>query len=265
MKATWPVNLIKDLSVQLSGAREGNAPVLEQLGGKLESLKNAMQSVGDHCAAAYVAGIQDILFDVVQKSSLEPAEDLERVIQGVRALEKMGSQKDSISLHPVPNTPAGPPPRPSIPALPGQIAAVTSAADLDRETFQLLGGFLGEGCDLLDDAEQILLEMERSGLEIEGVHKLFRILHTIKGLSSFIGLDHITHLAHISETLIDQLRQSAIELDESTSALLFDATDALRQGILSLRQAIENQQPFGPIEDLHSLHHRIAAALRPSG
>jgi len=265
MKAAWPVHLFKHISAELIGAVGGDASSLDRLSTGLESLKLALQSAEDHCAAAYVTGIQDILTDLRQQSSAEPAADLERICQAVRSLEKMKSGKDPAQARAAPGAAAAMRPLPRLPALPERIAAVASTTELDREIFNLLTDFLDEGMDQLDRAEQILLGLEKSGLELEEIHKLFRILHTTKGVASFIGLHQITHLAHITETLVDLLRQGGVDLSAPIIALLFDSFDALGQGIAALRRSIEQQEEIAPIDNLPSLHQRFIAAIAPRG
>ena len=43
----------------------------------------------------------------------------------------------------------------------------------------------------------------------EQVNHLFRVFHTIKGVSAFLGAEDVKGLAHVTETLLGRIRDGA--------------------------------------------------------
>ena len=55
---------------------------------------------------------------------------------------------------------------------------------------------------------QALLELENDPESSEEIDRVFRAFHTIKGVAGFMNLAPIVELTHITETLLDRLRQA---------------------------------------------------------
>ncbi|MFO7731391.1 MAG: Hpt domain-containing protein, partial [Spirochaetia bacterium] len=73
------------------------------------------------------------------------------------------------------------------------------------EDSEILSSFLVEAHDHLDDIEERILDLEKSYDE-QTVHDIFRSMHTIKGVSSFIGLSKIKGFSHRLETVLNSMR-----------------------------------------------------------
>jgi two-component system chemotaxis sensor kinase CheA len=72
----------------------------------------------------------------------------------------------------------------------------------------ILDMFLFESSQLLEQLEEQLLDMERSGQLTETtINNLFRIMHTFKGNAAMMEFETITHLAHALEDLFAKLRE----------------------------------------------------------
>ena len=73
---------------------------------------------------------------------------------------------------------------------------------------ELLGVFVNECREHLSTIEADLLAIEEGGANVdkELVNKVFRAAHSIKGASSFFGLNKVKELAHKLETVLDMLR-----------------------------------------------------------
>ena len=75
-----------------------------------------------------------------------------------------------------------------------------SAIDASMEP--MLDMFMFETTTLLEQLDGIILEAEKSKNFSEAhVAEIFRIMHTIKGSSSMMGLEAISHLAHSVEDM----------------------------------------------------------------
>lgn len=102
-----------------------------------------------------------------------------------------------------------------------------------QEDNDLLREFLAEALEHLADIEADLLTIEDAGAEIdeELVNKVFRAAHSIKGGSSFLGLNTIKELAHKTETVLDMVRSRRIVPNPEVTNILLAAFDKLRDMI----------------------------------
>ncbi|HVY27770.1 MAG TPA: chemotaxis protein CheA [Polyangiaceae bacterium] len=112
----------------------------------------------------------------------------------------------------------------------------------DADTIELFAGFLQESNEGLDQVDQILLEAEQRPATPEQINHLFRVFHTIKGVSAFLGADDVKGLAHVTETLLGRIRDGVRELSGRELAVVFEATAQLRRLLGVLHTAVENDQ-----------------------
>jgi len=69
--------------------------------------------------------------------------------------------------------------------------------------------FLSESRENLSEINNALLEMERGGSDA-ALARMFRAVHTMKGMGAAMGYTSVAELSHELETLLDKLRSSAI-------------------------------------------------------
>ncbi len=98
---------------------------------------------------------------------------------------------------------------------------------------ELLGVFVSEAREHLATIEADLLTIEESGANVdkELVNKVFRAAHSIKGASSFFGLQKVKDLAHKLETVLDMLRSGKMVPNAEITNVLLAAFDQLREMI----------------------------------
>ncbi len=87
--------------------------------------------------------------------------------------------------------------------------------------------FLAESREHLNACNGSLLEWEQAPASVEPVDRLFRAVHTIKGMAATMGYAGVAQLAHAAENLLDALRHSRISTSPAVFQLLFRAVDAL--------------------------------------
>ena len=133
---------------------------------------------------------------------------------------------------------------------------------------QALQTFLSEGRELLEDMEAALLRVAGEGDPTESIHAIFRAAHTIKGSAGLFGLDGLVAFTHVVESLLDEVREGRIALDDALVQLLLACCDHVG----SLLDAVDNGQPGtaprldatgkGLVERLmqHQSHWAMAAA-----
>jgi two-component system, chemotaxis family, sensor kinase CheA len=87
--------------------------------------------------------------------------------------------------------------------------------------------FLAESREHLNACNGSLLEWERAPASVEPVDRLFRAIHTIKGMAATMGYAGVALLAHSAENLLDGLRHGRVTATPSVFQLLFRAVDTL--------------------------------------
>lgn len=102
-----------------------------------------------------------------------------------------------------------------------------SEKHIDNETKEMLTSFVSEAVDSLDSAEPLVEDLKKSD-DPEIVNTIFRVFHTLKGLSGFFGMKVINTLTHEAETLLDILRKEKIKVTEDIITLIYSTFDLLR-------------------------------------
>ena len=103
----------------------------------------------------------------------------------------------------------------------------------------MLDTFVFETGGLLEKLDEILMRTEQediSEVSDDDIGEIFRVMHTIKGSSSMMGLQNMSHLAHAAEDLFDIIRQRAYKQMDSPKLyeLLFRASDSLKEELEGL-------------------------------
>ena len=88
--------------------------------------------------------------------------------------------------------------------------------------------FIIEAQELLADMESALLSLEKNPGSQDEIHRIFRVVHTVKGSAGLFGFDNIVSFAHVAENLLDKLRRGEIIPAESLIALLLQCHDFLK-------------------------------------
>ena len=100
--------------------------------------------------------------------------------------------------------------------------------------------FLSESKENLSEINAALLELERGGSDA-AVARLFRAVHTMKGMGGAMGYTSVADLSHELETLLDKLRNSAIAVTRPMIDTLFAGVDALEQAVEAATGATPQQ------------------------
>src|SRR6266566_368158 len=90
--------------------------------------------------------------------------------------------------------------------------------------------FLSESRENLSEINDALLELERGGSDT-AVARLFRAVHTMKGMGAAMGYTAVGELSHELETLLDKLRNGNIVVSRPIVDTLFAGVDALEQAV----------------------------------
>ncbi len=98
---------------------------------------------------------------------------------------------------------------------------------IDKETQEMLHSFVSEAIDSLDISEPLVEKLKESE-DPESVNAIFRVFHTLKGLSGFFGMMVINEVTHEAETLLDILRKEKFAPNEDLISLIYSSFDLLR-------------------------------------
>src|SRR4051812_20269872 len=90
--------------------------------------------------------------------------------------------------------------------------------------------FLSESRENLSEINNALLELERGGSDA-AIARLFRAVHTMKGMGGAMGYTSVSDLSHELETLLDKLRSGSIAVTPVIMDTLFAGADSLEQAV----------------------------------
>nr|WP_236875590.1 chemotaxis protein CheA [Clostridioides difficile] len=103
---------------------------------------------------------------------------------------------------------------------------------------QMLDMFIFETSLLLEQLDEIMIQIEKEKVFTHNnINETFRIMHTIKGSASMMGLDNISALAHSVEDLFYAIREGKIEVldNDLLFDLVFQSLDFIRRDIDELQ------------------------------
>ncbi len=89
--------------------------------------------------------------------------------------------------------------------------------------------FIAESRELLTEMESALLGLDHGSEPGEAVNAIFRAAHTIKGSSGLFGLDHIVAFTHVTESVLDEVRDGRIAIDDELVVLLLSCCDHISE------------------------------------
>ncbi|MDH5637527.1 MAG: chemotaxis protein CheW [Nitrospinota bacterium] len=110
--------------------------------------------------------------------------------------------------------------------------------------------FLMELEEMINNAGENVLSLERNPKDNELINKVFRDFHSIKGNLMMVGLTEMGTFIHDVESIMDRAREGALSLDSQIVDILLDATDSLKNARDSL---VKNEAPVIPQELLQSV------------
>src|SRR4051794_17150493 len=114
--------------------------------------------------------------------------------------------------------------------------------------------FLAEGREHLQELNLAVVRIEETPDDPETVDEIFRIAHSMKGMSATMGFAGMAALTHEMEDVFELLRQRACGLERAAIDVLFDSLDALSAAVEAIdRTGAEEIQPQALIERLQSL------------
>ncbi|MBV8520342.1 MAG: chemotaxis protein CheA [Acidobacteria bacterium] len=123
-----------------------------------------------------------------------------------------------------------------------------------REDDRARDEFTSEAEELLDTLSRDLVDFESQGQNVrpELVNKIFREVHSLKGLAGMLGFTEISELSHSLEDMLDRLRMGRIAITRDLIDLLYDSVDSLNRLVIAI-----NDPSLGALVDMTGLTSRI--------
>lgn len=112
----------------------------------------------------------------------------------------------------------------------------------DFDISQFKDMYISEAREYLTSLNNNLLKLEKEPQNLDVLNEIFRIAHTLKGMSATMGFDNVVTLSHRMESLLDKLRKKNLEVDQYIIDLLFKGLDTLEKLIedISLNSTDKN-------------------------
>jgi len=126
-------------------------------------------------------------------------------------------------------------------------------------TPEMIQHFTDEAEELLEDAEQALMEQERTVFNGELILRAFRSIHSFKGNAGFFGFTELENVGHAAENVLGKMRDKEIPPDKTSISGVLAAIDMLRDGISQLKTG-KNLS----LEKMPALLERLQWMIKPS-
>ncbi len=105
---------------------------------------------------------------------------------------------------------------------------------------EILQDFLIESFELIEQLDQDLVELESRPDDLDLLNRIFRVAHTIKGASSFLNFDVLTHLTHHMENLLNMARHGDLTIDADVMDVILESIDLMKALLVRIRDSGED-------------------------
>ena len=95
--------------------------------------------------------------------------------------------------------------------------------------------FLSESQEYLKNIGSCLVKLENRPDDLDSLNEIFRLTHTMKGMSATMGFEKIAQLSHQMENLLDELRSQKRAVSSTIIDSLLSSTDILEQLVQDVR------------------------------
>lgn len=99
---------------------------------------------------------------------------------------------------------------------------------------QYMDIFIEESKEHLQSMNQLLLKLEATTDDLSILNEIFRIAHTLKGMSGTMGYMKMANLTHEMENVLQSIRNQEIKLQEYIVDILFECFDTLEEYVNEL-------------------------------
>jgi len=100
---------------------------------------------------------------------------------------------------------------------------------------EILQDFLVESFELVEKLDEDLVELENDPEDLELLNGIFRVAHTVKGASSFLNFDVLTHLTHHMEDVLNKARHGELILTPDIMDVILESVDLMKALLETIR------------------------------
>ena len=100
---------------------------------------------------------------------------------------------------------------------------------------EILQDFLVESFELIEQLDQDLVELETRPDDLELLNGIFRVAHTVKGASSFLNFDVLTHLTHHMEDVLNKARHGELVIVPDVMDVILESIDLMKALLETIR------------------------------
>ena len=94
---------------------------------------------------------------------------------------------------------------------------------------EILQDFLVESFELVEKLDEDLVALETNPEDLELLNGIFRVAHTVKGASSFLNFDVLTHLTHHMEDVLNKARHGDLILTPDIMDVVLESIDLMKE------------------------------------
>ncbi|GHS01812.1 chemotaxis protein A [Helicobacter pylori] len=100
---------------------------------------------------------------------------------------------------------------------------------------EIMEDFLIEAFEMNEQLDQDLVELEHNPEDLDLLNRIFRVAHTIKGSSSFLNLNILTHLTHNMEDVLNRARKEEIKITPDIMDVVLRSIDLMKTLLVTIR------------------------------
>ena len=100
---------------------------------------------------------------------------------------------------------------------------------------EILQDFLVESFELVEKLDEDLVELESNPEDLELLNGIFRVAHTVKGASSFLNFDILTHLTHHMEDVLNKARHGELVITPDIMDVILESIDLMKALLETIR------------------------------
>lgn len=100
---------------------------------------------------------------------------------------------------------------------------------------EILQDFLVESFELVEKLDEDLVELENTPEDLELLNGIFRVAHTVKGASSFLNFDVLTHLTHHMEDVLNKARHGELIITPDVMDVVLESIDLMKALLNTIR------------------------------
>ena len=128
---------------------------------------------------------------------------------------------------------------------------------------EIIKQFVEEATEHLQEAERLVLQLEKDVGDLEAIRLIFQHMHSIKGISDYTNMESINLLSHELESLLNMLRKERIDSSPEIVDLILKGLDMLKDCLAHPNAPEHNKEEALAFADL--IREKIASGKNTDG